>query len=141
LPITSVFESIMSMGHGQNHVAIVDDDDGVRRALARLLRAAGFDPEGFASAEAMLGDRRLERFACAVVDIRLGGMTGLDLARRLRLVAPGLGVVFITAEDTPANQDEAWEIGCAGYFGKPFDGRQLLEAVRRSITALARDPS
>ncbi len=125
-----MFES-MSTGQGQHRIAVVDDDDGVRRALARLLRAAGFDSEGFESAEALLGDGRPDRFTCAVVDIRLGSMTGLDLARSLRQRAPDLGVIFITAEDTPANRDTAWEIGCAGYFGKPVEGRQLLEAVRR----------
>jgi FixJ family two-component response regulator len=115
-----------------NRIAVVDDDDGVRRALARLLRADGFQPELFPSAEALLQCDHPEVFRCAILDIRLDGMSGLALARRLASAAPRLEIIFITAADTAANREQAAEVGCLAYFGKPFDGNQMLQAIRRA---------
>jgi FixJ family two-component response regulator len=71
-----------------NRIAVVDDDDGVRRALARLLRSDGFESMLFPSGEALLQCDHPEAFDCAILDIRLGGMSGLTLARRLVSAAP-----------------------------------------------------
>ena len=115
-----------------DRIAIVDDDDDVRRALARLLRAEGFEPVLFASAEALLRSDHPETFRCAVLDIRLGGMSGLTLARHLASVAPRVGIVFITAADTAASREDAANAGCVAYFGKPFDCNEMLQAIRRA---------
>jgi FixJ family two-component response regulator len=115
-----------------NRIAVVDDDDGVRRALARLLRADGFEPVLFSSAEALLQCDDFEAFQCAILDIRLDGMSGLTLARHLASAAPRVEIIFITAGDTPANREQAAEVGCLAYFGKPFDGNEMLQAIRRA---------
>src|SRR5262249_30252576 len=98
----------------------------------RLLRAEGFEPALFASAEALLRSDHPETFLCAVLDIRLVGMSGLTLARHLASVAPRMGIIFITAADTSASREDATKAGCVAYFGKPFDGSEMLEAIRRA---------
>ena len=117
-----------------NRIAVVDDDEGVRRALARLLRADGFESVLFPSAEALLQCDHPEAFRCAILDIRLDGMSGLSLARRLASAAPGVEIIFMTAADTSANREQAARVGCLAYFGKPFDGNEMLQAVRRATT-------
>jgi len=117
-----------------NRIAVVDDDDDVRRALARLLRADGFEPVLFPSAESLLRCDHPEAFQCAILDIRLDGMSGLTLARRLASKAPRVGIIFITAADTAANREEAARVGCLAYFGKPFDCNEMLQAIRRATT-------
>jgi len=115
-----------------SRIAVVDDDDGVRRALARLLRTDGFEPMLFPSGEALLQCDHPEAFRCAILDIRLGGMSGLTLARRLVRAAPRVGIIFMTAADSAATRKQAAQIGCLAYFGKPFDGNEMLEAIRRA---------
>ena len=117
-----------------DHIAVVDDDESVRRALARLLRAGGFEPVLFPSAEALLQSTEPVAFPCVILDIRLTGMSGLALARQLANAAPGVEIIFITAEDTPANREQATEVGCLAYFSKPFDGGAMLRAIRRATT-------
>jgi FixJ family two-component response regulator len=111
-------------------IAIVDDDESVRRALARLLRAAGFDAVSFPSGEALLDSGRHASFPCAVLDIRLGGMSGLEVARILTTLTPRVEVIMMTAEDSAENRDEAIRLGCVAYFAKPFDGQEMLHAIR-----------
>ena len=117
-----------------NRIAVVDDDDGVRRALARLLRAEGFEPVLFPSAEALLQADHPEAFRCAILDIHLDGMSGLTLARRARVRSPQVEIIFLTAADTAASREEAAEVGCLAYFGKPFDGNEMLQTIRRATT-------
>jgi len=113
---------------------VVDDDAGVRRALARLLRADGFEPVLFPSAEALLRSDHPETFHCAILDIRLDGMSGLTLARHLASATPRVEIIFMTAADTAAYREEAAKVGCVAYFGKPFDGNEMLQAIRRATT-------
>lgn len=118
------------------NVAVVDDDGGVRRALARLLRAAGFNPVGYSSAEGFLADPTRAQTDCLVLDVQLGGMSGLDLQERLtaRGIAPP--IIFVTANAEPDAEEQARRAGCVAFFHKPVPGRALLEAVRRAV-----DPS
>src|SRR5215470_13583661 len=89
-------------------VAVVDDDDGLRRGLARLLKAAGYKPLLFASAEALLADdQTASRAACLVLDVQLPGLSGLDLQRILAQAESTLPIVFITAHCEPAVCDRA----------------------------------
>jgi len=118
------------MSQQMGSIAVVDDDESVRRALARLLRAAGFDAIAFPSGEALLGSGRYASFPCAVLDIRLGGMSGLEVARVLTTVTPRVEVIMMTAEDTPENRDQATRLGCVAFFAKPFDGQEMLDAIR-----------
>jgi FixJ family two-component response regulator len=118
------------LSQDEQSIAVVDDDESVRRALARLLRAAGFDAVVFPSGEALLGSGRHARFPCVVLDIRLGGMSGLEVAHVLTTTKPRVEVIMMTAEDTPENRDEATRLGCIAYFAKPFDGQEMVHAIR-----------
>ena len=112
-------------------VAIVDDDSSMRRSLSRLLRLAGYEPCSFGSAEDFLADADRARFACALVDIQLGGMSGLDLQCSLAERGDATALIFVTAHDEPALRAEAIRRGCAAFFSKTADGAHILEAIRR----------
>lgn len=94
---------------------------------------AGFQPVCYASAEALLEDTKRPRFDCLLLDIQLGGMSGLDLSQRLAAVRDPTPVIFITAHDDPDVRAEALAGGCAGYFRKNEPGDVVLEAIRRAI--------
>jgi FixJ family two-component response regulator len=119
------------------HVAVVDDDGGFLRAIGRLLRAAGFDPAAYSSAEAFLADENHGPRDCAVFDIHLGGMSGLDLRRRLTAEGNLLPVIFVTAHDEPATRDAAQQVGCFAYLRKPVPGKALIEAINQAVNAAA----
>jgi len=124
------------MASPEQSIIIVEDDAAVRKAIERLLRAAGFrSVQSFPSAEALLETDAREIAACLVFDIHLPGISGLELRRRLTAAGHQQPVIFITAHDEPALRDEAETLGCAGYFRKPFDGTQLLEVIRQSLKA------
>src|ERR1700751_2734101 len=99
-------------------VAIIDDDASANRALGRLLRGAGFDPQGFDSAETFLADPSRPTFGCLLVDSQLPGMSGLELQRQLQAEGSQLPLIFITAHDDPAVRSEAVRGGCVAFFRK-----------------------
>jgi FixJ family two-component response regulator len=110
-------------------VAIVDDDPDMLKGVQRLLTAHGFDTEVFASAEAYL-DRSADRKpACLVLDIQLGGMSGIELRRRLAASGCATPVVFMTAFDDETTQKEAVDAGCIAYLHKPFLAHLLIGAL------------
>ena len=113
------------------YVAIVDDDESVCRSFGRLLRAAGFQPVTYPSAESFLADRNHPLFDCLVLDIQLGAMTGLELAQQLVTDGVRTPVIFITAHDAPDARARAEAVGCAAYFRKTDPGSEVLEAIRR----------
>jgi FixJ family two-component response regulator len=121
------------------YVAVVDDDESVCRSMGRLLRAAHFQPIAYPSAEAFLEDTKHPRFDCLVLDVQLGGMTGLELSQRLAAVKDRTPVVFITAHDDPAMREQAEAAGCAGYFRKTDSGADVLAAIRRAIGCTVAD--
>src|SRR5262245_14635257 len=102
-------------------VAVVEDDPGMRSALQRVLRAAGFDALGFASAEDFLDAVRLPRFGCLVLDVQLPGVSGFELRRLLTRAGTAPPVIFITAHDTAAVEEEARQLRPVAFFAKPFD--------------------
>jgi len=114
------------------YVAVVDDDESVCRSLSRLLRMAGFQPINYSSAEAFLEDSKHPQFDCLVLDIQLGGMSGLELSRRLSLVRDATPVIFITAHDDLVVRTEALATGCVGYFSKNQPGQLVIDAIRRA---------
>jgi FixJ family two-component response regulator len=115
------------------YVAVVDDDDSFSRAICRLLRAAGFESSIYNSAEAFLQDTTHAPADCLVLDIQLGGMSGLDLRRRLTAQGTTTPVIFVTAHDEPEVREEARQIGCAAYFRKPVPGQSLVEAITNAV--------
>lgn len=123
------------------YVAIVDDDESICRSLGRLLRTADIQSVTYLSAEAFLEDQEQPPFDCLVLDVQLGGMSGIELHRQL--VANGLAtpVIYITAHDDPAMRTRAQAAGCAGYFRKNDSGRDVVEAIRGVVARRRAAPS
>ena len=113
------------------YVAVVDDDESLCRSLSRLLRAGGIQPINYASAEAFLADTKHPQFDCLVLDIQLGGMSGIELAQRLAAEGGRTPIIFITAYDDPEARANAEAVGCAAYFRKSDSGAEVLDAIRR----------
>jgi FixJ family two-component response regulator len=118
-------------------VIMVEDDEGVQRAIARLLRLAGFEPRPYGSAESLLGEAAaVGSAACLLVDVQLPGLSGLALVEKLAEGAALPPVAFITASDDPSLRAHALRLGGA-FLGKPFSAVQLLETVRGLTRAAA----
>ena len=115
------------------YVAVVDDDEDVSRSFGRLLRAAGIVPVNYDSAESFLADRKHPHFGCLVLDVQLGGMSGIELAEHLAATGQRTPIIFITAHDNPEAKSVAEALGCAGYFRKTDSGKEVLEAIRRVV--------
>ncbi len=113
-------------------IVVVEDDESMRQAIERILRAGGFTVLAFASAETALEGGVATAADCLVLDVFLPGISGFDLYRRLAPAGEPLPVIFITAHDEPANREEAQRLGATSYLPKPFSGRALLDAVTRA---------
>jgi len=115
-------------------VFVVDDDPSVRRGLARLLKSAGYQAEVFASAAEFLASGRQDQSsACLVLDVRLPGLTGMDLQARLAELHSPLSIVFITGHGDVPTSVQAMKGGAVDFLPKPFDDTQLLGAVAAAI--------
>jgi FixJ family two-component response regulator len=113
-------------------VAVVDDDPSIRRSIGRLLNAYGFAAVEYASAETFLG--REVDLACLVLDIDLdGGMSGMELQRKLNETGSNLPVVFITALESGWLKTEAERAGCIAFLRKPFAGSDLIAAINKAL--------
>lgn len=123
----------MSSRPKNSYVAVVDDDESVGRSLGRLLRAAGFQPVTYPSAEAFLQDSKRPRFDCLVLDIQLEGISGLELSNRLAAVSDTTPVIFITAQEDPEERSIIEATGCIGYFRKTDPGSDILELIRNTL--------
>lgn len=114
------------------YVAVVDDDENLCRSLGRLLRATGIQPITYTSAEAFLADTKRPQFDCLVLDIQLGGMSGIELAQELVANGGHTPFIYLTAHDEPEVRERAEALGCAAYFRKTDPGAELLEAIRKA---------
>jgi len=117
------------MSAGRKLVVVVDDDKTMLRSLERVLNASGFDTEVFCSAEAFLARTCAREAACIVLDIHLGGMSGIELRRRLTASSSAVPVVFMTAFDDESTYEEAIQVGCVACLHKPFPARLLIGAI------------
>jgi len=115
----------------RTYVAVVDDDESICRSFGRLLRAAGLQAITYNSAESFLADTKHPQFGCLVLDIQLGEMSGIELARRLSTAGERTPIVFITGHDDPEARFAADALGCAAYFRKTDSGTEVLETIRR----------
>ena len=121
----------MWMDNRMRTIAIIDDNPSMLKGLDRLLSAHGFRVRTFTSAELFL-----ESFAdceadCLLLDVHLGGISGIDLQRRLTSSGTDLPVIFMTAIDNEATRQEAFDAGCVAYLRKPFFANLLIDAINK----------
>ena len=114
-------------------ISIVDDDSSMRDALVGLFRSLGYDARGFASAEDFLACSDLERFACAITDIQMPGMSGFELKRQLDQRHGTLPVIMITARPEPDLMEKAMSSGAACFLRKPFDTETLVDCLEKAL--------
>ena len=121
------------MDQGSKVIAIVDDDQAMLDAIARLLTAHGFAVQVFTSAEAFLDARMANGAACLVLDINLGGMSGIELRERLKSEGSQLPVIFMTGADSDAIRTQATNVGCVAFLRKPFAPGLLISAITKAV--------
>jgi FixJ family two-component response regulator len=118
-------------------VIVVDDDAGVLKSVAWLLAHHGIDSRTFLSAEALLESDGVQTATCLLLDIHLGGISGIELQRRLAASGSNCPVIFMTASDDEATRNKAMDGGCIAYLRKPFAEHVLLNAISRAPKAEA----
>ncbi|HKN36831.1 MAG TPA: response regulator [Terriglobales bacterium] len=116
-----------------NLVAIVDDDDSVRSALQGLMKEAGLPALAFASGEEFLRSGKHRQTACLIADIRMPGMSGLELQARLNEDRQRIPIIFITAHGDEDMRLRALRGGAVEFLAKPFDEEILLDSVRAAL--------
>jgi FixJ family two-component response regulator len=114
-------------------IAIVDDEDSVRKSIVRVLRAAGFAAHGFDSGDAFLKSWHFDRPDCLILDLQMPDVSGTEVQRALNLAGAHFPVIIITAHDAPSMRTECMRLGAAAYLCKPLDIRQLIDAVTVAI--------
>ena len=114
-------------------VAIVEDDPAMRKSLERLLRANGYTTTTLSSAEDFLQGGVGDHAVALILDIHLGGMSGIELRRRLLAAGSQLPVIFITAYEDQAIRAEALATGCLDFLIKPFEPSRLMDALKRCL--------
>lgn len=123
----------MKKGQGKKLIAIVDDDKSVQSALEDLIEAEGLSPKCFGSAEEFLESGLLRDVACLITDIRMPGMSGLDLQTRLKADGYKTPIIFITAHGDARVRIQAMREGAVEFLMKPFDDHVLLDRVRVAL--------
>ena len=123
----------MDSGPKERIVAVIEDDESYRVAVQRLLQSAGLSARSFGSAEDFLDSGQQYETGCLISDIRMPGMSGLELQSRLNADHCPIPTVFITAHGDEKMRLQAMRGGAVKFFTKPFDGEILLEAVRAAL--------
>jgi FixJ family two-component response regulator len=125
----------MAKTQQQLFVAVVEDDAGLRDATESLLNAAGFTVRAYSTAQEFLRSKPAHRAGCLILDVRLPGMSGLELQQQLRELGVGIPIVFITAEADPDGQmrAQALRAGALAFLDKPFRDGDLLPAVQAAF--------
>jgi FixJ family two-component response regulator len=114
-------------------VIVVDDNPAFLKSVTRLLRVHGFDARKYASAEALLDSDDAQKATCFLLDIHLGGISGIELRQRLAASGSNCPVIFMTAIDDEATRNEAMNAGCIAYLSKPFGPHLLLDALKKAM--------
>jgi len=123
----------MSIGHNSRLVAIVDDDESVQRALQDLIESDGLSALCFGSAEQFLDSEARNKAACLIADVRMPGLSGLELQAKLKAERCRIPVVFITAHGDAEMRIHAMREGAVEFLSKPFDDAVLLEIVHTAL--------
>ena len=114
-------------------IAIVDDDEALREALGSVMKAAGFSSRTFASAEEFLACDDCEETACLILDVRLPGMSGIELQRRLADAHSRLPIIFATAHGDTSLRESLMRAGAAAFFYKPVRSDALLKEIHAAL--------
>lgn len=121
------------MNSDSSKISIVDDDESIRLATRALLRSVGYHVETFASAELFLESDALRESACLVLDVRMPGIDGLELQRRLNAAQSHVPIIFVTAHDDQALRKTAIDAGAASFFHKPFEANAFVGAIQAAL--------
>src|SRR5262249_40844367 len=121
------------MKPSQNCVFIVEDDPSMRNALKNLLRSVGLEPRVFGSAQEFLEAERPNAASCLILDVRLPGISGLDLQRELSAANIQIPIIFITGHGDIPMSVRAMKAGAVEFFTKPFRDQDLLDAIRGAL--------
>jgi FixJ family two-component response regulator len=123
----------MALREKTKMVAIVDDDDLIRGALQGLLKAVGLPAQAFASAEEFLKSGQQREAGCLIADIRMSGMSGLELQAQLNAEKCRIPIIFITAHGDEKMRMQALRAGAVEFMAKPFNDEALLDSVRAAL--------
>jgi|SRR5882672_11124127 len=129
----------MSIRHNSRLVAIVDDDESVQSALQDLIESIGLSTRCFGSAEQFLESEARHKAACLIVDIRMPGMSGLELQAKLKAEGCRIPMIFITAHGDSAMRTLALGDGAVEFLTKPFNDAVLLEVVHAALERSGND--
>lgn len=110
-------------------IAVVDDDESVRKAVVRVLQAEGFNARAFGSGEEFLQSWRIERPDCLILDLQMPDLSGTEVQQALRAAGANFPIVIITAHDSLSLQEECMGAGAAEYLCKPIDIHVLVQAI------------
>lgn len=114
-------------------IGVVDDDESIRLAVGTLLRSVGYDHRSFASGLAFLNAGMAAHIDCLILDLRMKGMSGLELQRALNDAGSTVPLIFISAHGDDDARQRAIAGGCVDFLSKPFDEGALLDCVRRAL--------
>lgn len=117
----------------RNFIAVIEDDSSLRAALEALLRSLGYRAAGFDSAEAFLQSRDPEIVDCVITDVQMGGMSGIELKRRLSALRSDVPVIMITARTEAALLERARSSGAFCLLSKPFEAGRLADCLERAL--------
>jgi FixJ family two-component response regulator len=116
-----------------NLISVVDDDPSVRKTTTLLVESFGFQAAGFESAELFLKSGQLHETSCLIVDVRMPGMSGLQLQSHLAALGCTIPIIFITAYDDKASYRRALQAGAVAFLGKPFTDEILFQTIRSAL--------
>jgi FixJ family two-component response regulator len=119
--------------HGVPIISIVDDDDFFRNSLDNLIRSVGFRVQGFSSAESFLNSDQVRDTACLILDVRMPGMSGLELQRQIVAANLRIPIIFVTSYADGDEQAQALEAGAVDYLYKPFQEEDLINAIDAAL--------
>lgn len=114
-------------------VAIVDDDESIRRTTAFLVESFGFRAAVFASAEQFLTSGELHETSCLIADVHMPGLNGFQLQSNLAAAGRTVPIIFITAHDKKESRQQAMQVGAVAFLGKPFNDEELLRSIRLAL--------
>ena len=126
-------------GAGKHLVVGVDDDFRLRESLKSLVESAGYAAAVYSSAEEFLQSGALAEATCLITDVRMPGLNGIELQRRIRVERPALPVIFISAHHDDETRKRALDEGAMRFLYKPFDGAELLRLIEAALKDFPED--